>query len=140
MVGFLSGFFKGKKADGAEEIVAKPEKTAPAPRPARAESSEAYFLDMDKARTMGDVEYMRTAKTVRRTFPKTLKGKIAAFEQSISSNEAKKIDTTEQPRPSMQSSIAKDFSQSQPAQAETERRRPDSSMDMFRNMAKDMRK
>ena len=29
----------------------------------------AYFLDQDSAKTFGDIDYMRTPKAVRKTFP-----------------------------------------------------------------------
>jgi hypothetical protein len=47
-----------------------------------------FFLDPDDAMTMGDINYMRTSKRTRRTFPKTLKNKDGfAFENEVSSIE-----------------------------------------------------
>ena len=46
MAGFL-GLFGGKKED-----------------------KEAFFLDSDESKSLGDIEYMRTPNTVRRTFAK----------------------------------------------------------------------
>jgi hypothetical protein len=34
-----------------------------------------FFLDPDDAMTMGDINYMRTSKRTRRTFPKTASNK-----------------------------------------------------------------
>lgn len=48
MAGFL-GLFGGKKEEG---------------------SKEAFFLDSDESKSLGDIEYMRTPNTVRRTFAK----------------------------------------------------------------------
>ncbi len=45
-----------------------------------------FFLSPDDAQTMGNIEYMRTSKRTRRTFPKTLKNKDGfAFENEVSS-------------------------------------------------------
>lgn len=47
-----------------------------------------FFLSPDDAMTMGDINYMRTSKRTRRTFPKTLKNKDGfAFENEVSSME-----------------------------------------------------
>jgi hypothetical protein len=47
-----------------------------------------FFLSSDDAMTMGDINYMRTSKRTRRTFPKTLKNKDGfAFENEVSSME-----------------------------------------------------
>lgn len=128
-----------------------------------------FFLSPDDAQTMGDINYMRTAKRTRRTFPKTLKNKDGfAFENEVSSVEDRNNlykgnntnqDTTENtvfnPTPSSQSQagitggsavnqtnqVQPGASTSQPIQSSSEKRRPsDNSMDMFRNMAKKIRK
>lgn len=47
-----------------------------------------FFLSPDDAMTMGDINYMRTSKRTRRTFPKTLKNKDGfAIENEVSSME-----------------------------------------------------
>ncbi len=53
MAGFLDGLFGGKKK-GPEQ------------------PKEAFFLDDDSAKSLGDIEYMRKPSTVRRTFPKSV--------------------------------------------------------------------
>ncbi len=64
------------------------------------------FLDSDDSKTLGDVEYMREGKTVRRTFPKTVNNKeggerivrISAVEETdMSSNRAPKPTPTPTP-------------------------------------------
>ena len=48
------------------------EKSAPIqPRTPKQEKPEAYFLDADSSSSMGNVDYMRESKTIRRTFPGT---------------------------------------------------------------------
>ncbi len=45
-----------------------------------------FFLSPDDAQTMGNIEYMRTSRRTRRTFPKTLKNQNgSAFENEVSS-------------------------------------------------------
>jgi len=101
----------------------------------------AYFLDPDSAKTFGDIDYMRTVKTVRRTFPKTVANK-GEFEQIDSVSALDKMSgsnsngsgamngqksTPEAPKPT-------------PENSSSQRRTTDTNMDMFRNMAKDIRK
>ena len=135
-----------------------------------------FFLSPDDAQTMGNIEYMRTSKKTRRTFPKTLKNKDGfSFDNDVSSmdnrNKLPKNSNTNQnitentvfnPTPSSQNQAGTgvsaaiqnsqdktqyDFkpSLSAPAPAPTQqspekRRQSDSSMDMFRNMAKNIGK
>jgi hypothetical protein len=136
-----------------------------------------FFLEPDDAMTMGDINYMRTSKRTRRTFPKTLSNKSGfAVENEVSSmedrsnlykggntNQNTTVNTVFNPTPSSQSQPgvtggsavtqtnpvreftpeAQSMSQSSfdAPQPSTEKRRPsDNSMDMFRNMAKNIRK
>ncbi len=136
-----------------------------------------FFLSPDDAQTMGNIEYMRTSRRTRRTFPKTLKNQNgSAFENEVSSmdnrnnlykNSNTNQNTTENtvfnPTPSSQSQPGitggsavnqtnqgqpqYNFQQSAPAPAPAptqespeKRRQSDNSMDMFRNMAKNIRK
>lgn len=134
-----------------------------------------FFLEPDDAMTMGDINYMRSAKRTRRTFPKTLKNKDGfAFENEVSSienrnnlykgsntNQDTTANTVFNPTPSSQSqpgvtggsavsqtngvqpstpNVASTQSGFNAPKPSTEKRRPDdNSMDMFRNMAKNMR-
>jgi len=131
----LFGFF-GKKKDNDGKDRAKPTET-------NGSKPEAYFLDADQAKSFGNIEYMRTAKTVRRTFPKTV-GNGGTFErvQTVSTIDVAKaaalkaaIDQSKIDVPSTSKSGET------PANSEAiARRRSDSSMDMFRKMARDIRK
>ena len=145
MTGFIKGLFKGNKDSGAAP-------QAPAPK-----SGDAFFLEPDDAKTFGDIDYMRQAKTVERTFPK---GKRKAQVRQISSDTYRNLDnqtfssgpsfTTTPPKqtfgaskPSFSSTTNSTSTSSTSApKQETEKRRPapDSGMDMFRNMAKSIRK
>lgn len=129
MSGFLQRFFRRKPLPGESETNrAKPAKTP--------KESQAYFLDPDEAQSYGDIDYMRTSKTVRKTF---LGGKIEVIEE-ISAKEKRVREER-----GMGKSIAESSTPSAEANTSTpsssiptERRRSGSEMDRFRNMAKDI--
>lgn len=108
-----------------------------------------FFLEPDDSQSMGDINYMRMAKKVRRTFPKTLKNPNGfAIERSISSSEernfssgnngfqAQSLSNNYQPSTELNSSPAPNTE----SNSTSTPRRVDSSMDMFRNMAKNIGK
>jgi hypothetical protein len=146
MTGFISGLFgsNGKKKD--EQAQAAPKQAA------TEKESNAFFLDMTDARTLGNTEYMKASKTVRRTFPKTagqpeemeLIQQVSAMDRIV---EGKVESTMVSPIAPMTAQTEAPKSAPQPAAAEktvepptTERRKADSSMDMFRSMARDIKK
>ena len=131
-----------------------------------------FFLSPDDAQTLGDINYMRKVKRVRRTFPKTLKNQdgfesvteVSSVEDrsnlyqdnrntnaSGSSNTFSTPTYSFQPQPApapapapapqpesnVSASSAKPVNVEPPKAPE---RRPDNSMDMFRNMARNIRK
>ncbi len=120
---------------------------------------QAYYLNDDDAKTFGNIDYMRSAKTVKRTFAKK-KGQAEHMEsvRQISSTAAKIIEANTNSSTSTQPTVtfssfntpaasAPKSEESKPATTESTstsapaRRKPASSdMDMFRNMAKDIRK
>ena len=140
-----------------------------------------FFLSPDDAMTMGDIDYMRTSKRTKRTFPKTLRNKEGfAIENEVSSldnrtnlyknsntNQNTTVNTVFNPTPSSMSQPSvtggSAVTQTEPVQPTTpapaasnpapapqpsfdapkpsaEKRRPDDNMDMFRNMAKNIRR
>lgn len=131
-----------------------------------------FFLSPDDAQTLGDINYMRTAKRVRKTFPKTLKNKdgfetiteVSSVEDRsgiYKNNETRNTisNTVFNPTPSSQSQpgitggsavTQTKMTQSQPSissgsnvdssKSPEERRQKDNGMDMFRNMAKNIRR
>ena len=125
MTGFIRGIFGSKQKENVE-----PQQNS---TPQRNGKAEAYYLSSDDAKTYGNIEFMRQAKQTRRTFPKAKFGTDNAFVHSLSSIEkAKETSTFITP-----SAEAK----ADPNQAEAnDRRRTDTSMDMFRNMAREIRK
>ncbi len=137
MTGFVRRLFGSKPEDAS----------AAAQEKKRQSSSGGYFLDEDSAKSLGNVEYMRTAKTVRRTFPKTA-GSPEEMEQiklvsSMSAAEVSKYEAEAAAAKAAEAQAkAKAPTQTSPTSsgAAADRRRNDSSMDIFRNMAKDIRK
>lgn len=125
---------------------------------------QAYYLSDDDAKTFGNIDYMRSTKVVRRTFAKQ-KGQTEHMEsvRQISATKAQSLDgntgyqaPAAQPTPTfgsyaaptptpVQNSVENSAPVSAPKAESTPapapRRKPASSdMDMFRNMAKDIRK
>lgn len=118
----------------------------------------AYFLDADSAKTYGDIEYMRSSKVIKHKFPKTASNQ-AEFEEveTVSAMDKMKGNngmspatpvlengSTAQWQPvAMNGSNSTENGSKSSANGFSEngdRRRTDSSMDMFRNMAKEIRK
>ncbi len=136
-----------------------------------------FFLSPDDAQTLGDINYMRKSKRVRRTFPKTLKNKdgfevtvdVSSLEDNsnlYTENKSTTVFSTPTPTfqpqtfsqptpaptpaPAPQSESSGNGSTQQPAaekpqtapapQPVEERRQQDDGMDMFRNMAKNIRR
>lgn len=116
----------------------------------------AYFLDDESAKGLGDTEYMKQSKTVRRTFPGSAGGEefevikqVSALDQSVYDNRgsgASRPTTTSsyQPASSFGSQSAPQADSSSPeevmpqAPAFQPRRdtKVNTDMDIFRNMAK----
>jgi hypothetical protein len=115
----------------------------------------SFFLDSDDAKSLGDIDYMRKAKRIRRTFPKTAgQPEEQEIEREISAmtvfDEKGKVSTVSGPA-TPESEIAPTFSKATEngtngatfggvsdfqSEATQTRRKTDTSMDMFRNMAK----
>lgn len=106
-----------------------------------------FFLEPDDAKTFGDIDYMRKAKRVKRTFAKT----VSQPNQPELDIQVSAMNSTKEKATGFSTS---GFSESSIVSAEPEssngfvakpdettaRRQADSSMDMFRNMAKQIKK
>jgi hypothetical protein len=131
---------------------------------------DAFFLDDESAKSMGDTEYMKAPKSIRRTFPagageKHFERTVTVSALKSSTNDSRKDFTPKRVEnqvptsytPSTSFSSASSFGSATPTysapvpQASTEspsvsneeaqkRRQSDDSMDMFRNMAKKIKK
>jgi hypothetical protein len=119
VTGFIRGLFGGKS---------KKEESAPQVK----KDVNSFFLDNDSAKTFGDIDYMRTAKAVTKSFPNGL-GEVT---EVISSIDKKAVEIEEEKK-------AKTEDQIKP---EAQFRKPDgissasTNMDMFRKMAKEIKK
>jgi hypothetical protein len=124
-----------------------------------------FFLSPDDAQTLGNINYMRMSKRVRKTFPKTLKNKdgfeitvdVSSIEDRSkffngngNGNPSTTVFTTPTPtfesKPTFsetyvdtQNAGTANSATSQPKPLE-KRRQQDDGMDMFRKMAKGIRK
>lgn len=154
MVGFIKGIFSKKPAketaqaapESAPKPAPKPVEAAPKEKVVRqkpvrenAARAEAYFLDADQAQSLGNLEYMRMAKSVKRTFAKTVGNPdIKPLIQSVSATQ-RSVGASAAPVNPNAGSFTPDTKVPTKDEA-IERRRADSSMDMFRNMARDIKK
>ena len=126
----MAGFFGlfGRKAQYIDEIDNSV--------PQQEEKPEPFFLPPDEAVSLGNVEFMRKPKTIKRTFPKTLKGDGGALVQSVSSLDKTKLKNTE-----MMGETPSTSPVNPPATpVKNERRQASQDLDMFRQMAKDLNK
>ncbi|MGB0563237.1 MAG: hypothetical protein ACPGVO_15750 [Spirulinaceae cyanobacterium] len=103
-----------------------------------------FFLEPDDAKTLGDIDYMRKANKVRRTFPgnKTNGGRFEIVKEVNAMEERKMSDSPRAAQPTTSTSSFNNSSASNSA-PKTEVRRPskgDTGMDMFRKMAKGMKR
>ncbi len=113
-------------------LFGKKDKKEESENPEKTESS--FFLDQDSAKTMGDIDYMRTPKAVRRTFPTVNGVKGADITSAFTSTE--KVEASKMETKNNQPSEPIAESTFEPKK----NTRVDSSMDMFLNMAKDIKK
>lgn len=110
---------------------------------------QAYYLNDDDSKSFGDIDYMRSSKMVRRTFAKK-KGQEKIFEsvRQISSDKAGVVDSnaglfsplTQAAVSNIENAGSPGFNSSVPKSARPRRTAKSGDMDMFRNMAKDIRK
>lgn len=144
MTGFIRGLFSKKASDETakptpveppkQEKVERPKKDKAARPP---KETSAFYLESTEAQTYGNLDYMQASKKIRRTFPKTLdnpEGKEYIQELSAMGRVVPgqaKVEIVA-PKPESQSTPVEDVT--------AQRRKASSDMDMFRKMAKDIRK
>ncbi|HBE19508.1 MAG TPA: hypothetical protein DEG17_17510 [Cyanobacteria bacterium UBA11149] len=131
-MGFLSDLF-GLKTQYIDE------ETEEAELAAEEEKRKAFFLTPDEAKTLGNIDFMRTPKAVKRTFAKSEDEKIvatSAFGQEITIANGQ----TPTAKPQAISEVKAPTQNEENRKASNERRSADSSMDMFRQMASEIKK
>ncbi|HIK22461.1 MAG TPA: hypothetical protein IGQ16_02160 [Thermosynechococcus sp. M3746_W2019_013] len=101
---------------------------------ADAPPSKDFFLDPDEAKTYSNIEYMRTPRVVKKTFPATggAKEEVEVVEL-VSSIE--RVNPEAENKGKLEPSVNDIMT---PPAEEQERRRSDPSLDFFRSMAKDL--
>lgn len=122
MTGFIRGLFGGN--NGAQ--------------PPTPEEKEAFYLQPDDAKSFGNIEYMRSNKVVRRTFARKqgVTGELESIRQ-VSALESVRLRKDGTPIAPLNSQV-NGAAQQEPSPAS--RRSVDTSLDMFRSMAKEMKK
>lgn len=124
MTGFIRGLFRGKP---------NPQVEAPVQNGTLSAQQGAYYLPPDDAMTMGDIEYMRSAKSIRRSFPKGKLGVDNEYVQSVSALAKSNGSAVTLAQIAAASNAVPDVEVAK-------RRQADTSMDLFRNMAREMKK
>lgn len=128
MTGFIRGLFGGKKDKPAQP---------------QASAGSAFFLEADEAKSLGDLDYMRTPKPIRRTFPKgvqELNTSVSAMKVQDNSSFQQSQSGFTAPSESASSGTAGSFGAPAPAPISNDRAKTDTSMNMFRDMAKKIRR
>ncbi len=134
MTGFIRGLFGSKPK--LVEAGDQPEQSVKQPQT----QEKAFFLESDEAISLGNVDYMRSVKVVKRTFPKTVSSpdemelvqKVSAMEKMNGNGQAPIGETVTPVTPAAETKASSNGAASE---------RPlDSSMDLFRNMARDIKK
>lgn len=135
MTGFINRLFRRKPLPGESSTPQSQQQPQPQ---AQQQKGGAYFLDPDDAKTYGDIDYMRTARKVRKTF---MGGSVEMIEE-ISATEKRRLNDQAPSKSNSETSASTPASTSESAAPtpQVERRRASSEMDMFRNMAKDLGK
>jgi hypothetical protein len=99
-----------------------------------------FFLNEDDSQSLGDINYMKMARKVRRTFPKTLKNPNGfAIEKTISSADDRSFSAANNGFQTP-TNLNSDTTFNVESNSNSASRRVDSSMDLFRNMAKNIGK
>jgi hypothetical protein len=131
-MGFLSDLF-GLKTQYIDEEIDEAELAG------EEEKGKAFFLTPDDAKTLGNIEYMRTPTSVKKTFANSEEENIvatSAFGQKITVANGK----TPTPQPEAISEVKLPTQNEQNGKVSEQRRSADSSMDMFRKMASEIKK
>jgi hypothetical protein len=131
MTGFIRGLFGGGK---------QPQQ----------QSSQAFYLEPDDAKSLGNIDFMRQPKVIKRTFAKkageTEEKEVATQVSSLNKTEVEENRGISTPSGSFSQPTSgfgtpsSSFGTASSFIPETRRRSGTSDMDMFRKMAKDVKK
>ncbi len=124
MAGFWQGLF-GKKEDSNQP-------------------KDAFFLESDTAKSMGNLDYMRTPNRVRRTFPKTAANPEhrELVREVTATKKVTVVAIGDLPKETVGKTapVASFNTPAGAAEVSARRSQTGSGMDMFRNMAKDLKR
>lgn len=105
------------------------------------EKSEAFFLSADDAKTLGNTEFMRKSYRIAHRFPKTANSQGSETVEEISAFDKARVAGTVAGSPTPAAAAKPETQSGTPAPPEASRRRnTDSSLDRFRQMARDLKK
>jgi len=117
--------------------------------PSQQQNQKAFFLDPDEAKTYGDIDYMRQPNTSKKSFPKTLSNpegqerveEVSALQKkSLSKNNGDQTNNNQPFQSSPEPTLPNPTASANNDPAIEQRRQSDPSLDMFRNMARDIKK
>lgn len=113
MAGLFGGLF-GKKSQDATS-----------------KTGSGFYLDGDDAKSLGDTQRFVNMEPVKKSFPKTASGETVQVSTPKATTETMKGSSTTVSNALTGSSLSPEV---------LERRRGDSSLDMYRNLARDIKK
>jgi hypothetical protein len=142
MIRFINKLFSSKQQSEASSTEQTSEPTPAARKQpvrisTRTDNGAAFYLDTDEAKTLGNLDYMRSSKSVRRTFPKAKLGQDNELVRKISAMEAERLGIIPGTTPVASQPTAPSAAAEQTTSA---RRTADSSLDLFRSMAREIKK
>lgn len=134
MVGIFRRFFGSR---GKADSIPAPE---PVSKPTKSKSRDnSFFLDPDEAKTLGNIDYMRTPKIVKHTFLDFGATEKVEVVEQVSSLGKIKLITEETKIPEATSEQGSNTTSSSSRQT-SPRRQAGSDMDTFRNMARNLKR
>jgi len=95
------------------------------------EKNEPFFLTPDEAKSFGNIQFMRTPINIKKTFPKTKSSQSTNVLGQNTSTEKPKL-----PQGDNYEALAREIKK----EPNSSRRTNDPNLDMFRNMAKQIKK
>ncbi len=147
MVGFIKRLFRSNSNNNPDQSNSE-----------NSQSGKDFFLDPDEAKTYGDIDFMRQPIQMKKSFPKTLSNPQGSeLIEEVSALEKKEISQkglsqnvsntnfqvsnqqTSSPASNVSNTPSANFSNTQDPTIK-QRRQSDSSIDMFRDMAREINK
>ncbi|MEN9225729.1 MAG: hypothetical protein Q6L60_13055 [Thermostichus sp. HHBFW_bins_43] len=113
--------------------------TQNSPSKAAKSKDNSFFLDPDEAKTLGNIDYMRTPRTVKHTFLDFGATEKVEVVEQVSSLGKVKV-STEEIKTSVATSEQGSSSSSSSSSGASPRRQAGSDMDTFRNMARNLKR